>query len=189
MCYFISYYIHLHLGLWKVLIYSTLSKSTDVDFRKNSPECIISIRLKCICPCTGHESTYVSTWSAPFIVDLITRWRLLVSVTTRTLYPGEESRCPLNERLVGFHNHSEHFWRKGKPVAPAGIRISNPLTLDLVAIISMLFRLFIDTINYLKRKFFDNFHYRVPVPNLIDLSSANFESQNSWQSGRILVRL
>ena len=39
---------------------------------------------------------------APLILNLNTRWKCVVNITTRSFYPGEEkTRYPLNRRLGG----------------------------------------------------------------------------------------
>jgi hypothetical protein len=46
---------------------------------------------------------------APCILDLGTRWRLVVSFTSRPLYPQWKSPCyPLDRKLDGFQNRSGH---------------------------------------------------------------------------------
>jgi hypothetical protein len=53
--------------------------------------------------CGGSRGT------APLILNLEPRWRWVVNITPRPLYPGKEPRYPLNRGLCGPQNRSVRF--------------------------------------------------------------------------------
>jgi len=47
---------------------------------------------------------------APFMLNLSTRWRRVVNLTSQPLYPsGKSPQHPLNRRLGGLQSQSGHF--------------------------------------------------------------------------------
>jgi hypothetical protein len=73
-----------------------------------------------------HEDVLGSGGKAPRILDLGTRWRWVVSFTTRPLYPqGKIPWYPLYRRLGGPQSRSGHG---GEEKIPSSRRESNPRT-------------------------------------------------------------
>jgi hypothetical protein len=63
---------------------------------------------------------------APRILDLVTRWRWVVTFTTRPLYSqGKSPRYPLVRRLGGPQSQSGTQWWREKSPAPAGIQTAD----------------------------------------------------------------
>jgi hypothetical protein len=59
---------------------------------------------------------------APRILDIGTRWRLVVSFTLRPLYPqGKSSRCPLDRRLGEPQSRSGRGGEEKSSQPPLGI--------------------------------------------------------------------
>jgi len=63
-------------------------------------------------PCIPHNGVGWSEGTTP-LINLNSRWSLVVSFTFELLYPGEKSpRYPLNMWLGGAQNQAGCFWRK-----------------------------------------------------------------------------